>query len=246
MMIMEYNFEKIGERIRSERKKKDWSQETLITELSAKNVTIHRNTLSDIENGCKKGTFSLPLLTALSELFNCEVGYLLCEFDCKTRRDTDVSNATGLTATAVDGLMNMSKQDLLVINTLIERGDIMLFRYALQNYYRKAHKTITISGIGEQSQLEAKESNKIFQYLSNEFIHDIFNGLVHDKKITNCFMRESVTEYWKTFESVIEENNALYEQTEERKEFMKKNKEFIQQEIRKNEATDYYEEFSKK
>lgn len=59
-------------------------------------------------------------------------------------------------------------------------------------------------------------------------------------------MRESVTEYWKAFESVIEENNALYEQTEERKEFMKKNKEFIQQEIRKNEATDYYEEFSKK
>ncbi len=59
-------------------------------------------------------------------------------------------------------------------------------------------------------------------------------------------MRESVTEYWKAFENVIEENNSLFEQTEERKEFMKKNKEFIQSNIRKNETTDYYEEFSKK
>lgn len=48
------------------------------------------------------------------------------------------------------------------------------------------------------------------------------------------------------FENVIEENNSLYEQTAEWKEFMKKNKEFIQKQIKKNESTDYYEELSKK
>lgn len=108
------------------------------------------------------------------------------------------------------------------------------------------YKTITISGLGEQSNMESVESNKIFQYLSNEFIHDIFNSLVHNKKITNYFMRESVTDFFEYFENVIEENNSLYEQTAERKEFMKKNKEFIQKQIKKNESTDYYEEFSKK
>lgn len=242
---MEYNYVKIGERIRSERKKKKWSQKDLLIQLSGKEVSIHRNTLSDIENGCKKGVFPLPLLTALSELFNCEVGYLLCEFDCKTGRNTDVSNATGLTDDAINALMDMSQQDLLVVNTLIERGDIILFKYALQNYYRKSYKTITISGLGEQSDMDDDESNKVFQYLSDEFIHDIFNSLVHDKKITNCFMRESVTEYYRAFENVIEENNTLFEQTEKRKEFVKKNKEFIQKQIRKNETTDYYENFSK-
>lgn len=242
---MEYNYAKIGERIRSERKKKKWSQKDLLIQLSGKEVSIHRNTLSDIENGCKKGVFPLPLLTALSELFNCEVGYLLCEFDCKTGRNTDVSNATGLTDDAINALMDMSQQDLLVVNTLIERGDIILFKYALQNYYRKSYKTITISGLGEQSDMDDDESNKVFQYLSDEFIHDIFNSLVHDKKITNCFMRESVTEYYRAFENVIEENNTLFEQTEKRKEFVKKNKEFIQKQIRKNETTDYYENFSK-
>lgn len=242
---MEYNYVKIGERIRSERKKKKWSQKDLLIQLSGKEVSIHRNTLSDIENGCKKGVFPLPLLTALSELFNCEVGYLLCEFDCKTGRNTDVSNATGLTDDAINALMDMSQQDLLVVNTLIERGDIILFKYALQNYYRKSYKTITISGLGEQSDMDDDESNKVFQYLSDEFIHDIFNSLVHDKKITNCFMRESVTEYYRAFENVIEENNTLFEQTEKRKEFVKKNKEFIQKQIGKNETTDYYENFSK-
>ena len=93
--------------------------------------------------------------------------------------------------------------------------------------------------------MEADESNKVFQYLSDEFIHDIFNNLIHDKEITNCFMRESVTEYYRAFENVIEENNTLFEQTEKRKEFVKKNKEFIQKQIRKNETTDYYENFFK-
>ena len=46
-------------------------------------------------------------------------------------------------------------------------------------------------------------------------------------------------------DNVIEENNTLFEQTEKRKEFVKKNKEFIQKQIRKNETTDYYENFSK-
>ncbi len=59
----------------------------------------------------------------------------MCEFDCKTRSDTDVSNATGLTADAVDGLMNMSQQDLLVVNTLIERGDIILFKRKAIKYF---------------------------------------------------------------------------------------------------------------
>lgn len=242
---MEYNYTKIGERIRNERKKKKWTQKDLLIQLSGKEVNIHRNTLSDIENGCKKGVFPLPLLTALSELFNCEVGYLLCEFDCKTGRNTDVSNVTGLTDNSINALIEMSQQDLIVANALIERGDIILFRYALQNYYRKSFKTITISGLGEQSNMEADESNKVFQYLSDEFIHDIFNNLIHDKEITNCFMRESVTEYYRAFENVVEENNTLFEQTEKRKEFVKKNKEFIQKQIRKNETTDYYENFSK-
>lgn len=93
--------------------------------------------------------------------------------------------------------------------------------------------------------MEADESNKVFPYLSDVFLHDIFDNLIHDKEITNCFMRESVTEYYRAFENVIEENNTLFEQTEKRKEFVKKNKEFIQKQIRKNETTDYYENFFK-
>ena len=115
----------------------------------------------------------------------------------------------------------------------------------MQNYYRKSFKTIAISGLGEQSNMEADESNKVFPYLSDVFLHDIFDNLIHDKEITNCFMRESVTEYYRAFENVIEENNTLFEQTEKRKEFVKKNKEFIQKQIRKNETTDYYENFFK-
>ena len=242
---MEYNYYKIGEIIRRERKNKKWSQEDLLNQLSSKEVKIHRNTLSDIENGCKKGVFSLPLLTALSELFNCEVGYLLGEYECKTGRNTDIKKETGLTDNAINSLSYLNKQDMIVLNALIERGDIILIKYAIKNYFRQFYNSITINGFGESKCIDGKEKDKVFKYICNSFVDDIFNSLIHDKEITNTFMQDATTTYYESLENCIAENNNLYEQTETRKEFINKVKKTIQKNIDKNNDFDYYSFFDK-
>lgn len=77
------------------------------------------------------------------------------------------------------------------------------------------------------------------------FIEDIFNSLVHDKKITNTFMQDATTSFYKSFEDCIDKNNNLYEQTEQRKEFIGNVKDIIENEINKNKKYDYFSSFTK-
>jgi len=98
---MEYSPELIGERIKKERKRMNWSQQELL-------VKLHRDKSYRTAMKWEKGDV-LPTLDdmfAMCRLFNCELGYLLGEFPEHTRAATDICDITGLTAAAVDHLEN--------------------------------------------------------------------------------------------------------------------------------------------
>lgn len=131
----------IGVRIKSERQNMKWSQSQLIELLKEKKIFIGRNTLSQIENGTHDfNNFSLGLLIALcgKDFFNCEIGYLLCEYDCKTRRNADISKETGLTDDAINALRTLhtptdfSTKDSVQIN----RYDIIALNLILEDFYK--------------------------------------------------------------------------------------------------------------
>ena len=103
---MEYNYSVIYERIRSERKNKKLSQTKLIEKLEKYNVQIGRNTLSDIENGSYPN-IPLNFLTAFAKICECDVGYLLGEYDHRTIENKDICDATGLFESAVETLKTL-------------------------------------------------------------------------------------------------------------------------------------------
>ena len=89
-----YDVKRIGARIRQERKLCGISQD----ELGAK-LSVARQTIAKWERGD-----SMPQLYDLLEvcnLFKCELGYMLCEYDCKTRTATDIQAETGLSEVAI-------------------------------------------------------------------------------------------------------------------------------------------------
>ena len=106
---MEYNYAAIGERIRFEREKRDWSQDKLIEELDGR-PAVGRNTLSALENG-QSLRIRVDLLTALCKIFDCELGYLLCEegYEEKTRSRTDIHNEIGLSEDTILNLQEWSE-----------------------------------------------------------------------------------------------------------------------------------------
>ena len=98
----------IGKRIKDERNKKKLSQQELADAISAMLNSdsdckgIGQNTVSNWEKG-----ITLPPLSkliALSSIFGCDIGYLLCDYDEPTRDLADVVEQTGLSGEAVKRL----------------------------------------------------------------------------------------------------------------------------------------------
>ena len=112
----------IGERIRTERKKLDLTQDGL-----AEKIDIgSRQTIAQWENGV-----ALPPLSKLlcmCDLFGCEIGYLLCDYDCKTRTATDIQKETGLSEAAIKELITAHTFRqyfaLLAVNALLEDSNM--------------------------------------------------------------------------------------------------------------------------
>lgn len=147
---MKYNFKAIGLRIRAERKKAGFkSQDDLIDCLRDKyGYSISRNTLSAMESG-KTNHYDVELLADLCELFDCEMGYLLCEYECKTGRNTDIAAATGLSEEAIKKIQSYKHSGMIfskiltsdIFDSIIHAVNKYLYRRSLEAFYGKTSIT---------------------------------------------------------------------------------------------------------
>lgn len=86
----------IGERIRSERERKGWSQTKFISELG---LYSDHSRVSKWENGNV-----IPgddMLRKMASVFGCDYGYLIGEYPQRTRTEADIKAVTGLSDKAV-------------------------------------------------------------------------------------------------------------------------------------------------
>lgn len=117
---MEYDSTLIGKRISQERKKKELSQDKFLALLNDNyGYPMSRNTLSKIEQG-KSSHFDCELFLIMCDIFDCEMGYLLGEYDCKTGRDTDITKETGLNSESITKL-----NSILARNGSTRRTDLL-------------------------------------------------------------------------------------------------------------------------
>lgn len=120
-MINTYDFQKIGDRIRQERGKAGKSQAEL-----GEYIGVTRQTIAKWEHG--EDIPQLSDFLRLCKLFDCELGYMLCEYDCKTRAATDIKSETGLSETAICKLQQANRQRmyfvLLALNELLQDEEL--------------------------------------------------------------------------------------------------------------------------
>lgn len=131
--MSKYNYFKIGERFRSERKKLRLSQQGLIDRIRGKEKpTVGRNILSQLENGDEAAFngISIAQLTAFCEEFGCSISYLLGEYEAHTYDLEFIHEKTGLSESAINQLYNFNNIRHAILNALLE--DIR-FSYDLFN-----------------------------------------------------------------------------------------------------------------
>lgn len=125
---MTYNYKEIGNRIHEERKKlrnekgRQYSQSDLAERVGYSGE--YRQIVANWESG--KSIPSLDDALKLCSIFDCELGYLLCEpnYTLKDGRRTDIQKETGLSAEAIDSLIGIYRYGPTsthnVLNLLLE------------------------------------------------------------------------------------------------------------------------------
>lgn len=101
---MKYDKTAIGKRIRKERKLAGFTQSEFAEKLYLSAESRQRITKWESGNVLP----DLNYLLKMCDLFECELGYLLCEYDCKTRLTTDIQKEIGLSENAISILRTLN------------------------------------------------------------------------------------------------------------------------------------------
>lgn len=108
----------IGERIKAERDREDHK---ITLDALAEKIGVTRQTISKWEKGEGTGPTVWDLIR-LCEFFDCDYGYLIGDYECRTRRATDIVKETSLSEASVTRLLE-AKQDaslILFLNEFLE------------------------------------------------------------------------------------------------------------------------------
>ena len=110
----------IGSRINAERKAIGWSMEAVAT-----HIGTTRQSISKWESG--QGEPTVYDFLRLCNLFDCDLGYLLCEeeYSCKTRKATDIKAATGLSKDSITSLSYIAEDQKFGVVTLKFLNDLL-------------------------------------------------------------------------------------------------------------------------
>lgn len=170
--MFKYNYSKIGERFRSERKKLGISQQELIDRIREKEKpTVGRNILSRLENGDETAFngISIAQLTAICEEFDCSISYLLGEYEARSYDLEFICQKTGLTEASIKKIYSQ-KNDFL--NTFIESDyyyDIDYNYDQLSNSFLRLCSFATFLNNIEAQAKSVNKNSSSYQKLNEQF-----------------------------------------------------------------------------
>ena len=187
MYFSEKKRKEIGKRIKRERTLLNLSQVNLAEKLyigSDENNT--RQTIWNWETG--RTMPSIDRFIELCEIFNCELDYLLCKHDCKTREASDIHNSLGLSENAITILKQINsspyKDTINSLSQLIEHPQFLELlcdihthnnEFNQKHYYAKHEQITNLATILECSFDKATEyiNSSSKSLITSKFIHII-------------------------------------------------------------------------
>lgn len=185
---MNYNYKKIGQRIRKERKLAKLSQSQFAEKLCLSEKS--RQTIGKWENG--NVLPSLTDLTLMCQFFNCEIGYLLCEYDCKKKDSTNINEITGLSEDAINVLSQLHHSQISdiigILNQIITHEDFYKLLTAIythvwdfnDNNFRIDNNNVKV--VVDCMNCKAAEVKEYLKTSSNSLIENTITKIVSELK----------------------------------------------------------------
>ncbi len=133
IMINKYDNKKVGARIAACRKetkiekavvaKRGKHYRTMSQSDLAEKCNVTRQTVAKWENG--ELSLTIDDLLKLSSIFDCDPGFLLCEFDCRRHVAADINAVTGLSEDAIAQLASWNNDTSGLDNSYCFESDIL-------------------------------------------------------------------------------------------------------------------------
>ena len=113
---------KIGNNIRKLRIECDMSQDDLVEIMNTRyKLRYTRQRIGRIENGDGSQLITAAMLDALTDIFNCDVGYIVGEIEERTQENKYICNALGISEKALNKIKACCHSDMRdVFNALCE------------------------------------------------------------------------------------------------------------------------------
>lgn len=220
-----YDFEKIAQRIKAVRIDKNITQAYV-----SKKCNVSRSTVIKWEKG--ESFPELNSMLKLCNLYDCELGYLLCEpgYENGTREITDICKATGLSQEAVKTLVehetytrerphlsHITRKEKLLINTLLMKSNNN-FIVSLNEYASFECQRLALSKLFDLNILNI--NGKITHRTFNEWTAISIAKLLINKKIPLINKELSDSSCFETGEEIYDNMvlliNSMYEERENR------------------------------
>ena len=133
------------------------TQKNLTQNELADKVGSTRQTIAKWEKGNDNG-ICLDTIKCMCEIFNCEIGYLVGDYDTPQKETTDIHNKTGLSEKAIYSIISDTKARPFIetINTILTLPQGILFLNLLTEYilsYENTSKEDAIKMIEIQNSL---------------------------------------------------------------------------------------------
>lgn len=174
------NISIVGERIKKERNRDN--HKLTLDELAAR-INVARQTISKWEQGKGIGPTVLDL-QRMCDVFGCDYGYLIGDYECRTRKATDIRDETGLSELAIDNLLvcagapDEGKMDELITGSLHDN----LRAYEIGRFAKIRFIELLLENSDELERLAvaAYDYRRQMQLYENSPLHDI-KGIRHDQ-----------------------------------------------------------------
>lgn len=205
---MNYSSEKIGKVIRLERSKLHFSQETLGSKIGVKGKQI-----SNYESGIT--TPPIDILFALCKVFNCELGYLLCEetYSSGTQINTYIEQSLGINSSSIESIRHITGNN----------KDCLSFGYHSSEYRKIINKMFSSSmfsslfeSLHDWDQCYSQK-NTIFEDLEVKYGSEVFSKAFEYYQSTTDYLRDENAEKLPEiyYEAMVDIDSAIDEIVEE-------------------------------
>lgn len=219
---MKIDYKKMGDRVLKLRKEKDYSQGKLSAILEDEYyINCSRQRISNIEHG-NNNKIDLSLLEALSDIFNCDIGYLIGEIEEHTQENKYICDRLNISEKAADNIKACCHgENKDIFNALCEHDN--LFNVVVPAIQECINVVVSNSTVEYRILFEAEkldeEQLSILENKANEMAAEYNNKAVEFSYIDAGIYKLSVesTQIYKNIieevsEPIIKANNKKYEE----------------------------------